>query len=162
MRKTTKPLEISKRAKGFAFKLSNTHLLTILQTYAWLKVNGLTDAETDEGLAAIPTFSEPLEQAKSVDDVLQNGVRCMTCKPDRASGTWKDPLFTISKTRTIRVRAESIQSVIRLFRLCAAFVCYGQIGETLLRRAEDLEEVPILDQLYDAQRGDSVSLTLKD
>lgn len=164
MRQTErKKLTLSKKAKGFALKLGNTHRLAIHQTYAWLKTQGLWDEKTEEGIKAIPTFDEPLQHAMgSVDKVVRDGLRCMTwCRP--ASG-YRDPDYTIVKTTTVRIRAEHVEAVARLFRLVAPFIGYGQIKDTLLKKAADLEEVSVLDLLVDAQRGpcEAVNLSLRD
>lgn len=166
MRNEKKPLTISKRAKGFPLRFKNQHLLVIHQTYAWLKSHGIYDESTEAGIKCIPMFTDPIDQSstdvdKVVDRVIAEGVRCMTWKP---GPNWKDPEHTLTKNRTVRIRAEHLHDVARLFRLLSNYVAQGQVATTIISRAEALEGVSILDQLADAQRGSSenASLSLRD
>lgn len=159
-KKKAPPLTPSKRAKGFPIRLSNTHLLVIEQTYAWLKTQGLWDEQTEEAMGVLPRFSEPVQQAMgSVDKVIKDGLRCMEWRPSTGKGH-RDPLHTIAKTQTVRIRAEHITCVSRLFRLLAPFITTSQTGSTLLKRADKLEEISVLDRLYDAQRDSDENATL--
>ncbi|MGE3483516.1 MAG: hypothetical protein AB7L09_02170 [Nitrospira sp.] len=158
-KKPRKPLTLSKRAAGFKVALTNTHLLSLHQTYCWLAAQGMTDEMTDEAIKVIPTYDEPIEAVTDIDIVLKNGVRCMRFMPTRdADGKWKDNDCSVNKMNTVRIRAEHLVPVARLFRLVAAFNPFSQLARTFVTRAEALEEVSALDQLVDAQRGPALML----
>jgi len=120
-----------------------SHLAIVQQLYPWLRDNGLTDEDTDEAFAEMPKYEfvqKDLQQAAQTGNMpsywYQNGE-----KP----GLWKSITF--------RVRAERLQGFIKLFRLVGSTSNYGgQVGRTLLSRAEALANISPLDQLYDAQR----------
>ena len=127
---------LGKRSNGFALALSHQHYYVIHQLYPWAREQGLTTPETDEALTLIPMWSIKPAEVKAAGD----------------TGYISNMGFSdgFYRSKTIRVRAEHLQGMIRLLRLTAAFCQQGQVGGTLRRRANSLAEVSILDQLCDA------------
>jgi len=132
------PPSLDKRAKGFAIRLSGQQRFMVHAFYPWLQSQGVTDAETDEALSLIAPVEVPQDELREA----------------RLTGTVTSMSYTsgFRRSRVLRVRSEHIQAVSRLFRLIGAVCVGGQVGSTLIKRAEDLESVNLLDQLYDAQR----------
>jgi len=56
------------------------------------------------------------------------------------------------RSKTVRIRGDKVQGTIKLFRIAAPLVSYGQTGTTLLRRADDLECISISDLIVDSTR----------
>jgi len=131
-------LTISARAKGFPVRLSQQHYYVIYQMYPWLQSIGATDASTDEALTLIPHQKLTAAEVKG----LQNGVQ-----PDFMN--YQSGFY---KSKTIRIRAEHLDGMIRLLKSAAMCCNQGQVGGTLWRRAESLESVSALDRLADASR----------
>ena len=150
---TPKPPIPDRKASGFALKLGTQHALVIYQLYPWLREKGLTDAETDQGLAAIPEFPIPQSEFDQVHKTY-----------DIPSLHWRSP-SGFGKTRTTRIQAVDVHAVAKLFMLVGAFVLEGQMGRTLQKRAHDLKNIATTDLLaeaYDKAEKDRVSLTLLD
>jgi hypothetical protein len=130
---------ISKRAKGFALKLTNHHYFIIRQIYPWLQSIGATDKETDEALPIIPNLeinNEDLEEVKETGK--------------SRTLTYKNGFY---RMKTIRVRANNISGIIKLLKLTAAYgVPSSQASTALLNRAKALSSISSLDMLADAAR----------
>jgi hypothetical protein len=137
-----KKLTISKRAKGFPIKLSNSHVLSLHQTYAWLKSKGLTDPLMDEGIKAIPEWDDPVNEAQDVGLAQIAELRWLKAL------SWR----SVTRMRTYRIRSGQIKSVVRLFRVVSKFMVGNQNGRVFNRRADALANVPVLDRLVDAGR----------
>ena len=131
---------LGKKLKGFPIKLTPQHFMTIHQLYPWLREQGLTDARTDAALSVIP-------ERKFSAEELAEGLK-VGALPDT---DFKDGFFL---SKTVRVRAEFLEGMIQLLRCCAACSRSGNLGPTFWRRAEDLSEISVLDQLCDAQGGE--------
>jgi len=132
------PMTISARAEGFPLQLSRQHFFIIHQMYPWLREKGLTDEATDEALALFPDWPIPEKDLElAVSDGYSTSMRY-------GSGFYR--------SKTIRVRAEHLQGVIKLLKISAAFQTSGQLGGTLCRRAERLGSISAIDCLADASR----------
>jgi len=134
----SKTMTISARSKGFPLRLSRQHYYVVYQMYPWLQSIGATDALMDEALTLLPQQKLTAAEVKG----LQNGV-----EPSFMS--YQSGFY---KSKTIRIRAEHLEGMIRLLKAAAMCCNQGQVGGTLWRRAESLESVSALDKLADASR----------
>jgi hypothetical protein len=109
----------------------------IQQLYPWLQKIGATDEATDEALALLPEFEMT---AAHIDQALR--------------GATPDPLRDRSfyGSKTVRVRAEHLDGMVKLLKLTGMLIHQGQAGATIWRRGESLSKVSTLDQLADAGR----------
>lgn len=133
-----KALTISARAKGFPLQLSRQHYFVIHQGYPWLREKGLTDESTDAALGLLPDWPIP---EKDLETAVSDGYAQSL---HYGQGFYKG--------KTVRIRAEYLEGVIKLLNITAAFQTSGQLGGTLRRRAEKLQTVSALDLLADASR----------
>lgn len=129
---------MGKRVKGFPLTLTYQHYFMIRQCYPWLQQLGATNEATDMALKLIPVW-----------EITADDVSWAITEGECPTFTYRHGFYG---NKTIRVRGDELDGMIRLLRVVGAFTLASGATGTFNRRADLLESISIVDRLADAAR----------